>query len=71
LRAEAGSSDRRVGVPFEIDTGVRPGSAYVFVRSASNWMEQKEAKLAASDAGGDEFGSSVALLAHHRESEQD
>jgi hypothetical protein len=40
----------------------------LFAPPQAGWS--KEAKLAASDAGGDEFGSSVALLAHHRESEQ-
>jgi uncharacterized repeat protein (TIGR01451 family) len=42
------------------DAGDLSGSAYVFVRSGSNWAEQ--AKLTASDAAaGDNFGISVAI----------
>lgn len=42
------------------ESGVGTGSAYVFVRSGSSWMEQQ--KLTASDAtAGDLFGGSVAI----------
>jgi uncharacterized repeat protein (TIGR01451 family) len=52
-----------VGTPGD-DTAGGPGagSAYVFVRSGTTWTEQQ--KLVASDgAGGDSFGSSVAVSA--------
>jgi len=49
-----------VGAFFGTVGGVRRGSAYVFVRSATVWTEQQ--KLFASDgSNGDEFGRSVAI----------
>jgi hypothetical protein len=52
--AIVGANDYDVGGNFS------QGSAYVFIRSGSNWTEQ--AQLIASDgAGGDNFGSSVAI----------
>ena len=48
-----------VGAPGD-DTGVSPGSAYIFVRSGATWSQQ--AKLTAADgASSDCFGISVAL----------
>ena len=47
-----------VGADFNDDAGDRSGSAYVFVRSGSNWTQQ--AKLTAGDARlGDLFGRGV------------
>jgi FG-GAP repeat len=49
-----------VGAAFDDDSGASSGSAYVFVRSGTNWSEQE--KLTASDAAaGDGFGHSVAI----------
>jgi hypothetical protein len=49
-----------VGSQRDDDAGADSGSAYVFVRSGTNWSQQ--AKLTASDAAaGDEFGVSVAI----------
>lgn len=49
-----------VGARFDDDNAISSGSAYVFRRSGTNWIE--EAKLTASDASGaDFFGSSVAI----------
>ena len=49
-----------VGAPFDDDAGNSSGSAYVFVRSGSTWIQQ--AKLTASDAAAsDRFGTSIAL----------
>jgi FG-GAP repeat len=49
-----------VGAKGDDDAGGSSGSAYVFVRSGTNWTEQ--AKLTASDAAADDFfGSSVAV----------
>jgi len=55
------SGDRLlVGAKDDDDAGLSTGSAYVFERSGTNWIEV--AKLVASDAaGGDAFGRSVAL----------
>jgi hypothetical protein len=55
------SGDRLlVGAKDDDDAGLSTGSAYVFDRVGSNWVES--AKLVASDAdGGDAFGRSVAL----------
>lgn len=55
------SGDRVVvGAPKEDELGPNSGSAYVFLRSGTNWSE--EAKLTASSgSGSDEFGSSVSL----------
>ena len=49
-----------VGAHWDDDNGVDSGSAYVYRREGSTWVEQ--AKLTASDgAQGDEFGVSVSL----------
>jgi len=49
-----------VGAPLDDDNGNLSGSAYVFVRVGSNWVQQ--AKLHANDgAAGDNFGFAVAL----------
>jgi len=51
-----------VGAFLDVDNGVQSGSAYVFKRTGTSWVE--EAKLLASDrAAGDEFGfgSSVSI----------
>jgi len=54
-----------IGAPFDDDAGLDTGSAYVFVRSGTTWIEQ--AKLIGSDLGtfltfsSDEFGQSVAI----------
>ena len=49
-----------VGVVLNNDNGTDCGSAYVFRRSGSNWIQQ--AKLVAGDGDdGDEFGGSVCL----------
>ncbi|MFC2041905.1 FG-GAP repeat protein, partial [Chloroflexota bacterium] len=49
-----------VGAFYDDDNGADSGSAYVFVRSGTNWTQQ--AKLTASDgAAEDLFGSSVAI----------
>ncbi|MCP3962331.1 MAG: DUF11 domain-containing protein [bacterium] len=49
-----------VGAPYDDDAGSKSGSAYVFVRSGTSWIERE--KLTASDAApGDEFGDSVAV----------
>ncbi len=49
-----------VGAHANDDGGSYSGSAYIFVRSGTNWTEQ--AKLTASDANGaDEFGISVSI----------
>ncbi len=49
-----------VGAVFDDDAGASSGSAYVFVRSGTNWTQQ--AKLTAADAAaGDSFGYSVSL----------
>ncbi len=49
-----------VGAPGNDDAGTSSGSAYVFVRSSTGWVEQ--AKLTASDAAErDNLGHSVAL----------
>jgi len=49
-----------VGAPNDNDAGEDSGSAYVYERSGSNWLQQ--AKLTASDAAaGDFFGNSVAI----------
>jgi FG-GAP repeat len=49
-----------VGAPGDDDAGPLSGSAYVFVRSGTNWSQQ--AKLVASDAATlDSFGWSVAV----------
>ncbi|MHC4976809.1 MAG: FG-GAP repeat protein, partial [Planctomycetota bacterium] len=49
-----------IGAYFDDDAGANSGSAYVFVRTGTTWLEQ--AKLVASDAAaGDNFGVSVAL----------
>ena len=55
------SGDTAVVVaPWDDDNGTGSGSAYVFVRSGSSWIEQD--KLIASDgAAGDHFGSSVSV----------
>ncbi len=50
-----------IGASRNDDNGVSSGSAYVFVRSGSNWSQQ--VKLTAGDAAsGDYFGTSVAVL---------
>ncbi|MDB9961530.1 HYR domain-containing protein [Oceanihabitans sp.] len=50
-----------VGARLNDDAGSNSGSAYVFVRSGTTWIEQ--AKLTASDAAADDrFGLSVAIL---------
>ena len=49
-----------VGVHFDDDAGPDSGSAHVFTRSGATWTQQ--AKLTAADAaGGEHFGSSVAI----------
>lgn len=49
-----------IGVPNDHDAGFFSGSAYVFVRSGSNWTQQQ--KLSASDAAAATlFGFSVAV----------
>ena len=49
-----------IGAPFDDDGHTDSGSAYVFVRSGTNWAQQ--AKLTASDAAiGDKFGWAVAI----------
>jgi len=49
-----------VGARGDDDLGGQSGSAYVFLRAASGWVEQQ--KLTASDGGaGDVFGSAVAI----------
>ena len=49
-----------VGSHLDDDSGSSSGSAYVFVRSGSGWIQQ--AKLASSDAAaGDNFGFSVSV----------
>lgn len=49
-----------VGASLNDDAGSASGSAYVFVRSGTNWTQQ--AKLTASDAAsGDQFGFSVSI----------
>lgn len=49
-----------IGAPYDDDGGQSSGSAYVFVRSGSSWVE--EAKINASDGASDDlFGSSVAI----------
>jgi len=49
-----------VGVPNDDDNGSNSGSAYVFVRNGSSWIQQ--AKLTPVDgAEGDNFGYSVAI----------
>ncbi|MEO1061322.1 MAG: FG-GAP repeat protein [Actinomycetota bacterium] len=49
-----------VGSPFDDDDGTDSGSAYVFERRGSSWVQVQ--KLKASDAGaGDSFGISVAM----------
>ena len=49
-----------IGADYDDDNGPDSGSAYVFIRSGSSWVQQ--AKLTASDgASGDCFGVSVAL----------
>jgi len=52
-----------VGAPFGDGTGADQGSAYVFIKPVSGWVNMTQtAKLTASNgAGGDEFGRSVAL----------
>jgi hypothetical protein len=47
-----------VGARWDDDRGERSGSAYVFVRSGTTWMQQQ--KLTASDGSpADEFGTHV------------
>jgi hypothetical protein len=49
-----------IGAPGDGDAGFNSGSGYVFTRSGSGWSQQ--AKLTAPDAaGGDYFGSAVAV----------
>ena len=49
-----------VGAHLDVDNGIDAGSAYVFLRSGSAWVE--DGKLLASDAAvGDNFGYAVAL----------
>ncbi len=49
-----------VGVPLDDDAGDDSGSAYIFTRNGSNWIEQQ--KITSSDgAANDKFGSSVAI----------
>ncbi|MDM8554218.1 choice-of-anchor D domain-containing protein [Desulfococcaceae bacterium HSG7] len=48
------------GVPYDNDNGINSGSAYIFFRSGTEWIQQ--AKLTASDAAfNDNFGWSVAI----------
>ena len=49
-----------VGAPFDDDKGSKSGSAYVFKRSGTSWVE--EAKITASDGAPDnQFGGSVSI----------
>lgn len=49
-----------IGAPYSDDSYSGSGSAYIFIRSGTNWREQK--KLVASDPGAsDIFGKSVTL----------
>ncbi|MCH8927549.1 MAG: FG-GAP repeat protein, partial [Candidatus Marinimicrobia bacterium] len=49
-----------LGAPFDDDNGLSSGSAYVFKRSGTSWVE--EAKITASDgAPDDQFGGSVSI----------
>lgn len=49
-----------VGAPYDDDFGDDSGSAYIFVRSGTNWTELQ--KVTASDGeANDKFGSSVAI----------
>ena len=49
-----------VGALFDDDNGDKSGSAYIFKRTGTNWVQ--EAKLLASDgAAGDELGISVSI----------
>ena len=49
-----------VGSRNDDDGGSSAGSAYVFQRSGTSWVQQ--AKLTASDAAGrDQFGSSISI----------
>ena len=49
-----------IGAPWDNDKGFISGSAYVFTRSGTTWIQ--EAKLLASDGeGGDQFGHSVSI----------
>jgi hypothetical protein len=49
-----------VGADFDDDNGSNSGSAYVFTRTGTIWMQQE--KLTASDgAAGDQFGTSVSV----------
>ena len=51
-----------VGAYLDDDAGDRSGSAYIFMRNGSSWIEQ--AKLTASDAAADDlFGISVSISA--------
>ncbi len=53
-------SNAIAGAHGDDDQGSGSGSAYIFVRSGTDWTEQ--AKLTASDgAAGDRFGSSVSI----------
>jgi hypothetical protein len=53
-----------VGAVLDNDNGTNCGSAYVFRRSGSNWIQQ--AKLVAGDKNaGDEFGGSVCLKGNY------
>ncbi|MCH8153512.1 MAG: FG-GAP repeat protein, partial [Planctomycetes bacterium] len=50
-----------IGAPLHDDNGANSGSAYIFRYDGSTWLEEQ--KLLASDgAGGDGFGSSVAVF---------
>ncbi len=49
-----------MGAPYDNDSGANSGSAYVFKREGTNWIQQ--AKLIAADAAaGDYFGNSVSI----------
>jgi hypothetical protein len=49
-----------IGEPYDAQQGCNSGSAYVFTRTGTTWMQQ--AKILSSDgAGGDNFGCSVSL----------
>ncbi|MDP7239216.1 MAG: FG-GAP repeat protein, partial [Candidatus Latescibacteria bacterium] len=49
-----------MGAHGDDDVGTSSGSAYIFVRSGTNWAQQT--KLTASDGGvGDYFGISVSI----------
>ncbi|MDD3814226.1 MAG: FG-GAP repeat protein [Desulfocapsaceae bacterium] len=52
-----------VGAPYDDDNGLTSGSAYVFVKPASGWVDTTQtAKLTAGDgAAGDFFGNSVSV----------